>query len=248
MLRVLHVAPHPDDESLGAPCTLLGLRASGADVVVAACGMGRPADHARRRRELGDATAFGGFRLEVHEPPVALGSTDDLDAAQRRLVPWLVARMDRHDADVVVGPHLHDAHPAHEAVARAVRDAVVRAARPTVWWSWAIWADLRHPTLLVPCPPALVDRAAAMLRHHAGEVARNDYVGMLHAMGRLDAIRGVERVRGFGAAALPGVRHAELLTELGRVDGRWRFGRPRTTPDPGPPDRWGADAEAFVRS
>ena len=245
---VLHVSAHPDDESIGAPCTLLHLRTRGARVGVAACGLGRPADHARRRGELAAATAFAGFELVVHEPPLGLSSGDDLDTAHRHLVPWLVRLLDSWDADLVVGPHLHDVHPAHEAVARAIRDAVPRAARPPVWWSWGIWADLRRPTLLFPCSPDLVDRAVAMLRHHEGEVARNNYVDMVHAAGRLAAIRGVERVRGFGSAALPGVEHAELLTELGWVDGRWRFGAPRVARTPDLPRHWNGDATDFVRS
>ena len=87
-----------------------------------------------------------------------------------------------------------------------------------------------------------------MLRHHEGEVARNDYVGMLHAAGRLNAIRGVERVLGFGTAALPAVEHAELLTELGWVDSCWRFGTPRVARILDLPRRWDGDATEFLRS
>jgi LmbE family N-acetylglucosaminyl deacetylase len=217
-------------------------------VTVAACGLGRTADQARRRRELVAATTFGGFELVVHEPPVGLSTGDDLDAARRRVVPWLVELMDSTEADLVVGPQLHDVHPAHEAVARAIRDAVPHAARPPMWWSWGIWADLRRPTLLLPCAPDLVERALAMLRHHEGEVERNDYVAMVRAAGRLNAIRGVERVQGFGTAALPGVEHAELLTELGWVDGCWRFGIPRVAPTPDLLHRWDGDATEFVQS
>lgn len=242
MTTVLHVAPHPDDESVGAPCTLLRLADTGARVVVVACGLGRPADHPRRRRELAAACAAGGLELLVREPPVALGSRDDLAAAERLLTPWLADLIDASVADLVISPHLHDAHPAHETVARAVAAAVARSARRPVWWSYGIWADLRAPTLLHPCPPALVERAVAMLTHHAGELARNNYVAMVRSAGRLAAIRGVERVHGFGSAALPGVVHAELLTELGMVDGEWRLGRPRVAADPALPTSWAGRA------
>lgn len=236
---MLHVAPHPDDESVGAPCTLLRLADAGARVVVVACGLGRPADHARRRGELAAACAAGGLELLVRDPPVALGSRDDLAAAERLLVPWLTDLIDGERADLVVSPHRHDAHPAHEAVARAVAAAVAGSARAPVWWSYGIWAELRTPTLLHPCPPDLVERAVAMLGHHAGELARNDYVAMVRAAGRLAAVRGIERVRGFGAAALPGVTHAELLTELAVVDGGWHIGRPRVADEPTLPASWG---------
>lgn len=250
MTTALHIAPHPDDESIGAPCTLLHL-ATGARVVVVACGLGRPGDYHRRRRELSDAVAAGGLELVVRDPPAALGSRDDLAATRRSLTPWLTGLIEEYRADIVISPHLHDVHPAHEAVARAVRDAVVAATRPPVWWSWAIWADLRTPTLLFPCSEELRERAEQMLRCHQGELARNDYLDLVRAAGRLAAIRGVERVLGFGAARLPGVRHAELLTELGRVGGRWHLGRPRVCADlrpprDGGPDGWGPDVSDLV--
>lgn len=246
MTTVLHVAPHPDDESIGAPCTLLRLADSGARVVVVACGLGRPAHHDRRRRELAAACASGGLNLVVREPPVALGSRDDLPAAERILIPWISELIDEHRADLVIGPHLHDIHPAHEAVARAVREAIRGSSRPPVWWSHAIWSDLRHPTLVVPHQPDVVERAVTMLSCHEGEVARNDYVDMVRAAGRLAAIRGVERVLGFGSRALPDARHAELLTEVGLIGGRWLFGVPRVTATPSLPIEWGADAARLV--
>lgn len=246
MPTLLHVAPHPDDESIGAPCTLLRLADTGFRVIVVACGMGRPADHERRRREVVAATGAGGFELVVRDPPAALSSGDDLHLAREALTPWLVELLATYRADIVVGPQLHDVHPAHEIVARAVRDAIQRSARPPVWWSWGIWADLRRPTLLVPCSPELVERAITMLRCHEGEVARNDYIAMVRAAGRLAAIRGVERVLGFGATALLGVEHAELLTELGWVSGRWRFGPSRVSRTPDLPVVWGDDATPVV--
>ena len=236
MTTVLHVAPHPDDESVGAPCTLLRLRDAGARVVVVACGLGRPADHGRRRRELAAACATGGLELLVREPPAALGSGDDLAAAERVLAPWIAGLVERTGAALVVSPHEHDAHPAHEAVARAVAAGALASPRPPVWWSWGFWADLRAPTLLHPCPAPLVERAAAMLSRHTGELARNDYVAVLRAAGRRAAGIGVERVLGFGSPALDGVEHAELLTERYPTASGWRLGEPRIVERPHPPE------------
>lgn len=248
MTTVLHIAPHPDDESIGAPCALLRLSDAGARVIVVACGLGRPADHDRRRRELEAATATAGFELVVRDPPAALASNDDLDATRATLVPWLVELIDGFGAELVVGPQLHDVHPAHEAVAQAIRDAIPAARQAPVWWAWGIWADLPVPTLLVPAAHDLVDRALAMLACYSGELARNDYADMVRATGRLAAIRGVERVLGFGSAALPGVLHAELLTELGRTGDGWRFGEPRVAAMPALPAGWGAGAAQFVEA
>jgi LmbE family N-acetylglucosaminyl deacetylase len=241
MRTVLHVAPHPDDECIGAPCTLLELVASGVRVIVVACGLGRPADHDRRRRELVAATSSGGFELVLREPPEALSSSDDLEAARASLVPWLSRLINKYEPDLVISPHLHDIHPAHEVVAQALRDAIPASHRPPVWWMWAIWADLAIPTILFPCSVELVDRSLAMLAYHVGEVARNNYADMVRCTGKLNAIRGVERVLGFGSRMLEAVQHAELLMEVG-WDGRtWRIGLPRVADALELPTSWGDD-------
>ena len=235
---VLHVAPHPDDEALGAPCTLLKLRDLGARVIVVACGLGRPGDHHRRLDELRAASAAAGFELIVRDPPAALGSTDDLEATATELRPWVTALLDAFRPDLVVGPDLHDVHPAHETVARVVRDVIAAAHTPPVWWTWGIWADLPMPTILVPASPALLARAVSMLDCYAGELARNDYPDLLRARARLAAVRGVERVFGFGSRRLTGVQNAELLTELSVHQGTWRVGLPRRADRPCLPLSW----------
>jgi LmbE family N-acetylglucosaminyl deacetylase len=240
---VLHVAPHPDDECLGAPGTLLRLSDRGARVVVVACGLGRPADHARRRRELEAATRVAGHELLVREPPAALASTDDLVTTRELLIPWIVTLIDEYRAEIVVGPHPHDPHPAHQVVAQALGRAIPRALQPPVWWAWAIWADLQRPTLLVPIGPAEIRRVEATLRCYHGELERNNYVEMMKAHGTLGAFRGIERVFGFGSRALPGVDHAELLTELGWVDGTWRLGHRRVDFQPELPVAWAEIAD-----
>src|SRR3954447_8367304 len=70
--RVLHLAPHPDDESIGAAATLISLREHGHAVVNLACSLGRPGQRSRRRAELEDACRRAGFELVVIEPPVEL--------------------------------------------------------------------------------------------------------------------------------------------------------------------------------
>lgn len=238
MTVVLHVAPHPDDECIGAPCTLLRLAEAGARVVVVVCGLGRPADHERRERELRAAVAVNGHELVVRNPPAALSSDDDLQATRAELVPWLVELIDHYGADLVVAPHLRDAHPAHEAVALAVKDAIPMARSAPVWWAWAIWSELPHPTLLVPATPELVDRALTALACYGVELARNNYGEMLLAAGKLAVHRGIERVAGFGSHAPPNITYAEMLVEFGWVDGHWRVGKTRVDDVPSLPVAW----------
>ena len=51
MATILHVAPHPDDESIGAVATLLALRHAKHEVINLACSLGR-LEPERRRLEL----------------------------------------------------------------------------------------------------------------------------------------------------------------------------------------------------
>ena len=102
---VLHVSPHPDDEAIGAGMTLASpgrSRLAGR----------QPAGQRRRagrgvpttRRGGGGGRHRGGYRLEVDA---------DIPAALRD-----------HRPALVISSQPHDGHPAHEAVGRAVRDAL----------------------------------------------------------------------------------------------------------------------------
>jgi LmbE family N-acetylglucosaminyl deacetylase len=82
---VLHVAPHPDDELLGAPAHLMALRDAGWRVVNVAVSLGRPGDRVRRRAEVGEACRRAGFELVVLDPPVVVGRGDGDAAAQADL-------------------------------------------------------------------------------------------------------------------------------------------------------------------
>ena len=47
-MRVLQISPHPDDELLGAPATLIALAQAGHEVVNLAVSLGRDQDRPRR--------------------------------------------------------------------------------------------------------------------------------------------------------------------------------------------------------
>ena len=204
-LTVLHVAPHPDDEALGAPATLLGLRRAGHRVVNLTCSLGRPEQHTRRRAEVEEACRRLGFELVVHDRPgdeAALGGT-----------------VRAFGADLVIGPSAYDGHPSHESVGRALRDGLASDGAPPLW-TWGLWASLRAPTLYVPYDEAVLEAALHGLRAHAGELARNDYEELLRARGVVGRVQGAEQVFGFGTGARPGP-YAEVLEEALWVDGAW---------------------------
>jgi LmbE family N-acetylglucosaminyl deacetylase/2-polyprenyl-3-methyl-5-hydroxy-6-metoxy-1,4-benzoquinol methylase len=145
--RTVVVAPHPDDESLGAGGLVAGLVAAGAEVEVVICSDGAAAEVALpagvddlgdcRRDEVRAAVrvltegqveprllALADGRLAEHH--------DDLVA---RLAPLL------EGADMVVGPWPDDGHPDHRAAGLATRaaapDPAIVLEYPVWFWHWA---------------------------------------------------------------------------------------------------------------
>jgi LmbE family N-acetylglucosaminyl deacetylase len=210
---LLHVSPHPDDEALGTPATLLLLQRAGWKVVNLLVSSGRPEDESRRRAEALDAAARAGWELAL---------PDGRDLPER-----MIALVERHAPAIVVSPWLHDAHPRHEQVARATADILAALASPPVWWHWGLWADLRHPTLYVPFDDDVLGDAHHVLSAYAGELARNDYARLLDARATAHAVLGSERIFGFGSGRASHLPYAELLTEQRFVDGDWQRGRVR---------------------
>jgi LmbE family N-acetylglucosaminyl deacetylase len=221
LVIILHVSPHPDDEALGAPATLLLLRRAGGHVVNAVVSLGRPADQDRRRREALDASARAGFELALADQPFAISSDDDLTAIEPLVIGWVTALLRAHRPAVVVSPSPDDVHPGHELVARATRRALETVDVPPPWWMWGLWADLPRPTLYVPFDDDLLAEAQHVLGAYEGELQRNDYHRLLSARASAHAVLGSERVFGFGSARASTLPYAELLTELNLAEGRW---------------------------
>lgn len=108
-LAVLALAPHPDDEVLGAGATLLALRDAGHRVTVACV----PPSAPERAEEVREACRRAGFALTFDDP----GGVE---------------------ADLLVAPSPADGHPAHEAVGRWARDAARARGVPLwLWGLWA---------------------------------------------------------------------------------------------------------------
>lgn len=212
MPTVVHFAPHPDDEALGAPGALFALRDAGWRVVNIACSLGRPKQRERRLAELQEACRRARFELRI----------DEVDPAH------VLAEL---EPDLVVAPHPHDRHPFHEQVGRDVLTAVAGAGSPTVVWLWSLWGESALPSLALELSAGRLDEIASVLEAHVSEYERNDLTRLLRARAELCGVVGAERIYGFGAPALPFTR-AELLTEIALVEGRWMLCEPRTLPAP----------------
>ena len=225
---LLHLSPHPDDEVAGAPAALMALRDAGWRIVNVACGLGRPAQHQRRRAEVEEACRRAGFELLPCDPPLALSAGDDLVASEESLVDVLAQLLGDLDPAVVCAPSPHDGHHAHELVGRAARRALeARAAPAPPLWLWGVWADLPFPTLIVPFDRARLAEIQHALGAHESELARLPLDRMSEARAVLNAGVGEERVHGSGLAGDPSVELAELLCEAVLTAAGWRLGAAR---------------------
>ncbi len=246
---MLAVIPHPDDEVLGAGGALCAARAAGQPAAVLAVALGRPAQHERRRRELERSCAVLDVELALLDPPLAISRGDPLELAHARLVDRLMALLAHARAPWVVAPSVHDCHPAHELVGRAVRDAIELLERDaSVWW-WRLWGQGGPATTAVVADAAESILQAA-LACHQGELGRNRYGELLACRLRADAILGVEQIFGFGSRAWSHTLAATYCETIYTSAG-WRYAAPRVITPRGPfgPGEPGArDAGGWLHS
>ncbi len=152
--RVLVLAAHPDDESLGAGGLLARAHRRGLEVVVV-CATDGEASHPHspthgpavlagvRRRELReavDAVAPGAALHLLGLPDGALADHEDT------VVTALVDLLGDGEHTLVVAPWRRDGHPDHEAAGRAASAAAARTgsrlAEYPIWaWHWGDPAD-----------------------------------------------------------------------------------------------------------
>lgn len=158
--RVVVVAAHPDDETLGAAGYLRAVHAEGASVALVVAtdgeaafpeaGAGERAALAKARRaELTAALAA----LGLADTPVTWLGLPDSGLADREDALVEALREPLRDADLVLAPWVDDPHPDHAAAGRAAnRAAPVRTHRfgyPIWMWPW-----LRPDDPVVPWPTA----------------------------------------------------------------------------------------------
>ncbi|BBZ45347.1 acetylglucosaminylphosphatidylinositol deacetylase [Mycobacterium parmense] len=155
--RLVVVAPHPDDETLGLGATCAQLAASGIDVQVVSASDGgaavpgaTPSERYRlettRKHELARATDLLGVR-----PPTSLGLPDgELADHEDRLADLLTEILAATPGTWCAATWRVDGHPDHEAVGRAAATACARTGDtlleyPVWMWHWATPADAAVP-------------------------------------------------------------------------------------------------------
>ncbi len=224
-MRLLALAPHPDDEILGVGALHIALVRAGHEVLVYPVTLGRRADHARRHDELMRSCRVAGLEL-LDVPPLdmSVAEHDDLQASGERLADALPAHLD--GVDVVTGPSPRDVHPAHEAIARAATAAIETTGADRRLWMWSIWGALPQPTLWFPFADDLLDHQLAALSEHRSQVARTDFQRLVRGRAEAASVLGPELLYGFGTDA-PDEPYAELVCEAVRHHGVWYAGRER---------------------
>jgi LmbE family N-acetylglucosaminyl deacetylase len=174
------IAPHPDDETLGAGALIATLRKQNVPVIVVAATDGENAydTGSSERAKLG--------RLREQEQADALATLGVEQSAIKRL-GMIDSCLSDHEAELtdkllaivepettLLAPWTGDFHPDHEACARAAATVAKAKSLPLIsyfFWTW----HRGEPALLdglplyrfQPEPQALVAKARALAMHHS---------------------------------------------------------------------------------
>jgi len=224
-MRLLAIAPHPDDELLGIGALHIALARAGHEVLVYPVTLGRLADRERRHDELERSARISGLTvLDVPPLPMSVAEHDDLPAGAAQLAEALPPHLE--GVDVVTGPSPRDVHPAHEAVAGAVTRAIEATHVERRLWLWSVWGSLPRPTVWFPFGEDLLDLQLAALAEHRSQVVRTDYQRLVRGRAEAASVLGPELLYGFGVDS-PQEPYAELLCEVVHHHGVWYAGRER---------------------
>jgi LmbE family N-acetylglucosaminyl deacetylase len=146
--RVLVVAPHPDDEILGAGGTIARLCHAGVHAELLAVTDGEHShsgmeEHLRILRPQESLAAAAQLGIEFHRIHHLQHPDGQVD--ETRLTEQLTDLLD--EGDMVLAPWLRDGHPDHDATGRAAQRATARTGVDLlsylVWaWHWAGPSDL----------------------------------------------------------------------------------------------------------
>ena len=173
--RLVVVAAHPDDESLGAGGLIATASRQGlaVDIVCATDGEGsHPHSATRTPEQLAAIRAEEGRRAAeaLGVPQVERLELSDgrVAADQDRLTERLVEVVGDAPGMVIVAPWRGDGHPDHEAAGRAAA-AAARRTRAELWefpvWFWHWGAPGKAPWKLLQ--PFQLDEHALRAKHHA---------------------------------------------------------------------------------
>lgn len=174
--KILVVAPHPDDESIGCG-GLLALYGNQCDVVVVTDG-----DNRKIVSDIAD------IREEEFKKAISLAGIKEYRCLRipERKVKQCKKRIEAIDFDKydhVFVPNRYDEHRDHVDVYHVVKSLIRKKTR---LYEYEVWTPLRKPNIYLNITE-VSDKKIQMIKAHKSQVKELDYVGMI--MG-LNAYRG----------------------------------------------------------
>ncbi|MCU1373303.1 MAG: hypothetical protein JWO68_589 [Actinomycetia bacterium] len=184
--KVLALAAHPDDESVGCGGLLALLADAGAEVHVcfatdgeATIGAALPVDEVARRRR---AEAVAACRILGTRPPTFLGHPDGCLAERAEALAADIGRLvDDLEPEVVIAPWELDGHPDHRAVFAAVPAGVE-------CWGYETWTPLT-PNRIVDVSTVFARKEEALASYETAHLAFD--VGAMLALNRYRSVHGL---------------------------------------------------------
>lgn len=190
--RVLVLAPHPDDEVVGAGGTLALHLARGNSVLV----VYMTDDEAAAGTRVREARALG---AAVGLDQAFLGGRDGALAPEPGLVARVAELLTGHAPTQIFVPWPLDAHPDHRATARILAGALAAAPQcDAAVFGYEVWSCLPQPNCVFDITP-VADRKLAMLAHYPSQTGVVDFTSLCAARGRMRHLMHVDS-RGGGHA------------------------------------------------
>ena len=177
--KILIVAPHPDDESIGCG-GLLSLYAAQCDVLLVTDGeRGGSADNIAQVRQEEFVKAVTSVEVNgytcVHIPQHQIkGHKDE------------IAQYDFTKYQHIFVPNRRDAHKDHVAVCKVVKSIARRHNSKAKIYEYEVWSPLRNPNIYLDISD-VYDKKKDLIECHQSQIAELDYVGMILG---LNAYRG----------------------------------------------------------
>ncbi|MCX5782172.1 MAG: PIG-L family deacetylase [Elusimicrobia bacterium] len=191
--KVLVIAPHPDDETIGCGGTIYKHINSGGSAEVLYCTL----DSDIRFKEAMNAASVIGFSNK-HFLKYQVESL----AKQHNLADKFYSLFKKIDPDIVFVPFWFDNHTDHRAVNSALRKVAKRKTFNFMIYSYPVWFPL-YPNVLIDIGDVWEKKKEA-IQCYPSQLATRDYVKMSHSLGQYWAEvkgRGLEVVESFFRAS-----------------------------------------------